>query len=79
MYANKVGKFANVFGIEHQQTRIIAITDRAIYNIDSKKVKRKVDVKDLYGVTKCQPQSNSSKEFTIHVSGSYDIRYASDE
>ena len=80
VYANKVEKFAIHLGFERKQTRIIAITDRAIYNIDNlKKCQREVEVKDLFGVTKCQPSTNNSKEFTIHVSNSYDIRYTSDE
>ena len=62
-----------------KQTRIIAITDRAIYNINNKNLQRMVEVKNLFGVTKCQPESKNPIEFTIHVSGSHDIRYTSDE
>ena len=79
LYANKVEKFAINFGIEMKQTRIIAITERAIYNINGKKLQREVELKDVFGVTKCLHKENNSKEFTIHVSKNYDIRYTSNE
>jgi len=63
---------------EWSQERMLAITNKAIYNIHKKKVKRKIDFKDIGGLTKTVPPSKSSTEFTIHVPSKYDYRFNTD-
>lgn len=75
MYANRVGKI-NRFGWEQQ--RAIAITDKAIYNINGTQIKRTIKIEDCIGMTKTVPPSKCTREFTVHVGGSYDYRYQTD-
>ena len=82
VYANKIYKFAFNFGFEVKQERLIAITDKAIYNIKREKkggkMQRKIEIKDIVGLIKCVQPSNNVTEFTILVENSYDYRYSTD-
>jgi hypothetical protein len=76
LYASMVKKI-NMY--EWSQERMIAITDRAIYNIHKKKIKREIAIADIGGITKTVPPSKCVTEFTVHVPSSYDYRFASDK
>ena len=56
---------------------MFVVTDKGIYNIKGKKMKRKIPIKDIIGITKCAPPSKETTELTIHVDDSYDYRYSS--
>ena len=60
------------------QVRTIAITNNAIYNIHSKKIKRSIMIKDITAITKTVPPSKNTLEFTLHIQRSYDYRYAAE-
>jgi serum/glucocorticoid-regulated kinase 2 len=49
------------------------ITNEAVYNISGKKIKRKIPIECVYGVT----ISRRSSEFVIHIPEEYDYRYDS--
>jgi len=69
-YSNKVYKI-NDFSIT--QERSLLITNKCIYNILSKKVKRQIKIEDIHGIT----FSSFSKEFIIHANQGYDIHFVS--
>ena len=56
----------------------MAITNRAIYNINNKQVKRMILIEKIIGLTKTVPPSKCTNEFTVHVGGEYDYRYTTD-
>merc|ERR1712060_848267 len=66
-------------GYEWSQERMIAITDKAIYNIHKKKIKRVIQHSEIGGITKTVPSSRNVTEFTIHVPSSYDYRFSSEK
>jgi len=53
----------------------LAITDRAVYEIQNRKVKSRISLKSIDALTK----SSLSSEFVIHVKDEYDVRYISYE
>jgi hypothetical protein len=59
------------------QERIIIITPNKIYNIHKNKVKREMQIKLLFGVSKNTEGKKS--EFTIHIPTEYDYRLISDK
>ena len=59
------------------QERILAITSETIYNIKKTKVKRKIKIADLGGVSKTL--LGSRIEFTIHVPKAYDYRFLTEK
>lgn len=58
---------------------MFAITNTAVYNIHKKKVKRKIEMRDVGGLTKTVPPSRCTTEFTIHVPSTYDYRFTSEK
>nr|BAK00435.1 predicted protein [Hordeum vulgare subsp. vulgare] len=61
---------------EKEQTRVMLVTDKAIYNLmpsDYGKCKRRIDLLSVGSIT----ASNISDEFVIHVTDEYDYRYKS--
>jgi hypothetical protein len=76
LYASMVKKI-NMYG--WSQERMIAITNRAIYNIHKKKIKREIAIADIGGITKTVPPSQCSTEFTVHVPSHYDYRFSSEK
>jgi len=75
VYSNEVMKI-NRKG--KKQARTLAITDKAVYNLDKKtfkKCKRRIPLRDIVQIT----VSNSSNEFVLHVPGEYDYIYMSDD
>ena len=50
------------------QERIMLVTDKHYYNIDDNKIKRKVEIKNVYAFTK----SLSCNDFILHVYNEYD-------
>ena len=70
-FSDKIIKI-NKFGFK--QERNIIITDKAIYNLKKNKIKRRIDLKVVQGVT----LSKVSDEFVIHcMDDDYDYRYIS--
>ena len=76
VYACMIKK-TNMF--EWSQERMLAITNNAVYNIHKKKQKRVILIADLGGVTKTEPPSRNTSEFTIHVPSTYDYRFESEK
>lgn len=76
MYAAMVKKI-NLY--DWSQERMLVITNAGIYNVYKKKIKRKIDIKDVGGVTKTVPPSKNSQEFTVGVPTQYDYRFVSDK
>jgi serum/glucocorticoid-regulated kinase 2 len=63
---------------DRQQTRVMCITDKAIYNLMPSsygKCKRRIKIANLRGVS----ASNISDEFVIHVPEEYDYHFKSDK
>ena len=75
MYSNSVKKINRFF---MTQERTIAVTNKAIYNINNKQLKRKILIENIDGLTKTVPPSKCTNEFTVHVKNSYDYRYTTD-
>lgn len=61
------------------QERMLAITDKAIYNVYKKKIKRRIEIKDIGGITKTVPPSKNNTEFTIGIPSEYDYRFISEK
>jgi hypothetical protein len=59
------------------QERVLVITTESIYNIKKVKVKRRIKIADLGGVSKAL--LGSKVEFTIHVPKQYDYRFLSEK
>jgi len=55
------------------QERQILVTNKALYNLDSKDLKRKIEVKLIKGVT----VSSQNDEFVVHCNNEYDYYYIS--
>ena len=55
-----------------EQKRILIITQKALYNFNKKTLKRRLQIKDIFGLT----TSKNSEEFVIHGEGDeYDYHY----
>lgn len=76
MYAAMIKKINN---LEWSQERMFAITNLGVYNIHKKKVKRKIMVAEMGGLTKTVAPSRCSTEFTIHVPATYDYRFTTEK
>jgi len=50
------------------------ITSQGVYNVDGTKIKRRLDLKEIGGISKTIQASNLN-EFVIHVPSEYDYRY----
>ncbi|CAD8112341.1 unnamed protein product [Paramecium sonneborni] len=59
----------------HEQLRMIAISNEFVYNIDKKNIKRKIAINKIFGVT----ISKKNQEFIIHVPAESDLLYKSQE
>mmetsp|Transcript_46425 Transcript_46425/g.61485 ORF Transcript_46425/g.61485 Transcript_46425/m.61485 type:complete len:100 (+) Transcript_46425:53-352(+) len=64
VYAAMVKKI-NLY--DWSQERMLVITDQGIYNVYKKKIKRKIEIRDIGGVTKTIPPSKKLDEFTVGV------------
>ena len=62
---------------ESKQKRMLVITDKGVYNLHRKKIKRKIELREVGGISKTVPPSRCITEFTIHVPSSYDYRFSS--
>ena len=69
VYADRHDK-KNRFGF--LQERIIVITDKAVYNIKGKTLKRTFLVDDLVGLTKTSRPSRDLTTFTLHHKSQHD-------
>lgn len=72
----KVILTAKIFKINDRgvrQERILAITDKALYNVNKKKIKRKILLENLSAIS----LSNLSCEFVLHIENEYDYRFSS--
>ena len=58
--------------------RVIAITNKAIYNIHKRSIKRSIMITDCSAMTKTVAPSKCTTEFTLHVARSYDYRFVTD-
>ena len=56
-----------------RQERILVLTNEAIYNINKKKVKKRIGYRDLEAIS----ISTMSSEFVLHIKNSNDYRYLS--
>ena len=74
IFSDKVKKI-NMFG--WTQERIIAITTEYIYNVKKTKVKRKIAIDSLGGISKTL--QGTRIEFTLHVPKEYDYRFLSEK
>ena len=73
LFTDKVGKI-NEYGFN--QERNILITEKAIYNIKKKSLKRRIDINALKGLT--ISKAIDSNEFVIHGNeAEYDYYYIS--
>lgn len=73
VYSNKVKKF-NKF--DWAQERILVITNLKLYNFKKNKMKRKIPIAKLLGITKSV--SKPYGEFVLHIKDEYDYRMKSD-
>ena len=72
-YSNKIQKI-NHYNIS--QERFLVLTNEALYNIQKKKLKRKMKYNEIRGIT----FSKSSQEFVVHgIDGEYDYHFQSPE
>ena len=70
-FSDKVYKY-NKFGFK--QERNILITNKGIYNLKKKELKRRIDIKSIKGIT----IAKQSDEFVIHCNDEeYDYQYIS--
>jgi len=69
-YSNKVQKY-NSYSIK--QERSLLLTNKCIYNIVSKKVKRQMKYEEMKGIS----FSSLSNEFIFHANQGYDIHFVS--
>jgi hypothetical protein len=74
LFSDKVKKI-NLYG--WNQERILVISSEKIYNIKKNKVKRKIEIAALGGVSKTM--LGSKTEFTMHVPKAYDYRFLSEK
>lgn len=73
LFADKIKK-TNMFN--WTQERTFVITEKALYNIHKKVIKRTILHKDIGGLSKTIPPSKAL-EFTVHVPSKYDYRFSS--
>ena len=73
IFADKIKKFN---GGNWKQERIFVITSEHIYNVKKDKVKRRIQLGSLGGISKAM--LGSKTEFTLHVPKEYDYRFLSD-
>ena len=59
------------------QSRTIAITNSAVYNIKDYQVKRKILIEDISAIIKTVPPSKNPTEFTLRIRKEYDYRFKS--
>ena len=71
-FSNKVFKY-NSFNIK--QERNLLLTDKCLYNLQNKKVKRQMKYEEMLGIT----FSNQSNEFVVHADKGYDFHFVSPE
>ena len=71
-YSNKVYKYNS---LSMKQERCLLLTDQCLYNIEKKKVKRKMKYKEMLGIT----FSNQSNEFVVHALEGFDFHFVSEE
>ena len=74
LFSDKVKKI-NIYG--WNQERILVISSEKIYNIKKNKVKRKIEIAALGGVSKTM--LGTKTEFTMHVPKAYDYRFLSEK
>jgi hypothetical protein len=63
---------------EWTQTRTLAVTPTAMYNVHNKKVKRCIMIKDIDGISKIT-NTRGKNEFAVHVNKAYDYRFETDK
>lgn len=73
MFAGKVTKFNS---IGWKQERTFVITTENIYNIKKDKIKRRIRIVNLSGLSKSN--LGAKNEFTLHVKQDYDYRFITD-
>lgn len=56
-----------------RQERILVLTNEAIYNINKKKIKKRIPYKELEAIS----MSTMSSEFVLHIKNSNDYRFLS--
>lgn len=69
---------STIFKFNHynwKQERNILITDKYIYNLKKKSLKRRINLLSVGATT--ISESKESQEFVIHVPSEYDYRYSS--
>ena len=71
-YSNKVQKYNK---LSLKQERNLLLTDKCLYNLHNKKVKRTQKYKEILGIT----FSNQSNEFVVHALEGFDFHFISDE
>lgn len=71
-FSNKVSKY-NSFGMK--QDRNLLLTDKCLYNLQNKKVKRQMKYDEMLGIT----FSNQSNEFVVHADKGYDFHFLSQD
>ena len=74
VFADKIKKDNNFWG---SSSWTIAITDRAVYNIDNYQVKRRILIEDISAIIKTVPPSKNSVEFILRVRKDFDYRFSS--
>ena len=71
-YTNKVLKYNK---LSMKQERYLLLTNKCLYNLQNKKVKRTLNYKEILGIT----FSNQSNEFVIHALEGFDFHFICDE
>jgi serum/glucocorticoid-regulated kinase 2 len=71
-FSNKVFKY-NSFNMK--QERNLILTNKCLYNLQNKKVKRQMKYEEMLGIT----FSNQSNEFVVHADKGYDFHFVSPE
>jgi len=72
LFSDKIYKF-NPF--DWKQERNIVITNKFVYNLKKKSLKRKINLKNITAIT--SSLNKESQEFVLHVPSEYDYRYTS--
>ena len=71
-FSNKVSKY-NSFGMK--QDRNLLLTDKCLYNLQNRTVKRQMKYDEMLGIT----FSNQSNEFVVHADKGYDFHFLSQD
>ena len=74
MFADKIKKFNQS---AWKQDRIMLVTTENVYNVKKDKVKRRIKIGSLIGVSKAL--LGAKIEFTLHVQNEYDYRFQSEK